>query len=186
MTSGGNYTDSAGQQWVCDEMDFDRGVYVQRVGETTFNGFEGWFVGGTSVSTYRINYKGIAACLRNDVRLICDSYQTISTDAAWADNDYFVSRADVNSALCFRNKDIATVDDWKALLKQNPVTLQYILSTPIETPLPDLNLSALHTHYPNTTVFNDGGAGMEVKYVADTKRYIDKKFDQLAAAIVSN
>lgn len=31
VTSGGNYTDANGQQWICDEVDFERGVYVQRV-----------------------------------------------------------------------------------------------------------------------------------------------------------
>ena len=31
VDSGGNYTDADGQQWVCDEVDFARGVYVQRV-----------------------------------------------------------------------------------------------------------------------------------------------------------
>ena len=31
VTSGGNYTDPQGQQWVCDEVDLERGVLVQRV-----------------------------------------------------------------------------------------------------------------------------------------------------------
>ena len=31
VDTGGNYTDSTGQQWVCDEVDFERGVYVQRI-----------------------------------------------------------------------------------------------------------------------------------------------------------
>lgn len=31
VDTGGNYTDSTGQQWICDEVDFERGVYVQRV-----------------------------------------------------------------------------------------------------------------------------------------------------------
>ena len=31
VTSGGNYTDPQGQQWVCDEVDLERGVMVQRV-----------------------------------------------------------------------------------------------------------------------------------------------------------
>lgn len=31
VTSGGNYTDSTGQQWVCDEVDLERGVKVQRI-----------------------------------------------------------------------------------------------------------------------------------------------------------
>ena len=33
VTSGGNYIDSTGQQWVCDEVDLERGVRVQRVGK---------------------------------------------------------------------------------------------------------------------------------------------------------
>jgi hypothetical protein len=33
VDTGGNYTDSTGQQWVCDEVDFERGVYVQRIGK---------------------------------------------------------------------------------------------------------------------------------------------------------
>lgn len=35
VDSGGNYTDADGQQWVCDEVDFERGVYVQRVQKIT-------------------------------------------------------------------------------------------------------------------------------------------------------
>ena len=36
-TSGGNYTDPQGQQWVCDEVDLARGVKVQRVDKTAFD-----------------------------------------------------------------------------------------------------------------------------------------------------
>lgn len=35
VSSGGNYTDEKGQQWVCDEVDFKKGVYVQRIGKKT-------------------------------------------------------------------------------------------------------------------------------------------------------
>lgn len=35
VDTGGNYTDSTGQQWVCDEVNFERGVYVQRIGKIT-------------------------------------------------------------------------------------------------------------------------------------------------------
>lgn len=37
VTSGGNYTDPTGQQWVCDEVDLERGVKVQRVDKTSFD-----------------------------------------------------------------------------------------------------------------------------------------------------
>ena len=37
VTSGGNYTDSTGQQWVCDEVDLERGVKVQRIDKGVFD-----------------------------------------------------------------------------------------------------------------------------------------------------
>lgn len=37
VTSGGNYTDQNGQQWVCDEVDLERGVKVQRVDKSAFD-----------------------------------------------------------------------------------------------------------------------------------------------------
>ena len=37
VTSGGNYTDPGGQQWVCDEVDLERGVKVQRVDKGAFD-----------------------------------------------------------------------------------------------------------------------------------------------------
>ena len=32
ISSGGNYTDADGQQWICDEVDFEKGVYRKTVG----------------------------------------------------------------------------------------------------------------------------------------------------------
>lgn len=37
VTSGGNYTDPQGQQWICDEVDFGKGVKVQRVDKGAFD-----------------------------------------------------------------------------------------------------------------------------------------------------
>ena len=37
VTSGGNYIDPQGQQWVCDEVDLERGVKVQRVDKAAFD-----------------------------------------------------------------------------------------------------------------------------------------------------
>lgn len=37
VTSGGNYTDPSGQQWVCDEVDLERSVKVQRVDKAAFD-----------------------------------------------------------------------------------------------------------------------------------------------------
>ena len=40
VSKDGNYTDADGQQWVCDEIDLERGKYVQRVAIEKNNG--GW------------------------------------------------------------------------------------------------------------------------------------------------
>lgn len=37
VDSDGNYTDPQGQQWICDEVDLGRGVYVQRVDKGAFD-----------------------------------------------------------------------------------------------------------------------------------------------------
>lgn len=37
VTSGGNYTDQNGQQWVCDEVDLERCVKVQRIDKGAFD-----------------------------------------------------------------------------------------------------------------------------------------------------
>ena len=37
VASDGNYTDKSGQQWICDEVDLERGVKVQRVDKAAFD-----------------------------------------------------------------------------------------------------------------------------------------------------
>lgn len=48
----------------------------------------------------------------------------------------------------------------------------------------DTDLSTVHTYYPNTTVVAD--SDFILTYVADTKNYIDNKFNELATAIVAH
>lgn len=38
VTSGGNYTDENGQQWICDEVDLEKGVRVQRIYKVDVDG----------------------------------------------------------------------------------------------------------------------------------------------------
>lgn len=65
--------------------------------------------------------------------------------------------------------------------------IQYKIKEPIVTNLSAEEVQkilALHTNKPNTTIWNDQDAEMQVIYVADTKSYIDKKFKELSDAIV--
>ena len=80
----------------------------------------------------------------------------------------------------------------KTFSEENPLIVKYELAAPIETSLSDEEIAAykaLHTNYPNTTIYNDEGAYTEVKYVADTKNYVDNKIAnevaKLTAAIIT-
>ena len=67
--------------------------------------------------------------------------------------------------------------------------IQYKIKEPIVTELSSdevQKILALHTNKPNTTIWNDQNAEMQVTYVADTKKYIDDKFEELSEAITTS
>jgi hypothetical protein len=67
-------------------------------------------------------------------------------------------------------------------------TVVYVMDEPIETPLTEAELveyKNYHTNYHNTTIYSDDGAFLNIKYKADTKHYIDNKFNSLEKAILS-
>lgn len=69
----------------------------------------------------------------------------------------------------------------------NDAVLCGVLATPIETPLTAeeiANFKALRTNYPGTTILNDAGAHMAVKYVVDTKKYVDSHLGQSVASVL--
>lgn len=93
------------------------------------------------------------------------------------------SSTDVFYISSSKHTDVAEFKSW---LASNPVTLVYELAEAEETALPQADIDAikaLHSYKPNTIVMNDADAEMDVRYVADAKTYIDKKFEALASAI---
>lgn len=175
VTSGGNYTDSDGQQWICDEVDLERGVYVQRVNRATFDGDEVWAKSGTYSYYTRVPES-------KRVQPMCDKLGKKTDDTSPYVKDG--TTGDGVNAIIVSFGDIGTntLDEFKVLLTQNPLTVQYALTSPIETALSETEIAAyraLHSNYPNTTVLNDSGAHMVVKYAADTKLYIDNKITAL-------
>ena len=173
-TPGGNYTDSDGQQWICDEVDFERGVYVHRTNQITLNGDEVWAKSGTY--SY---YTRVPEAKR--VQPMCDKLGKKTDDTSPYVKDGTTGDGVNAIIVSFGDVEISTLDDFKALLAHNPLTVQYALANPIETALSETEIAAyraLHSNYPNTTVLNDSGAHMVVKYAADTKLYIDNKIKE--------
>ena len=196
VSSGGNYTDENGQQWICDEIDFARGKYVQRVVKIGVDFFKdvvpttdsNWYNEESSCS-YELKAPQ-KPLLDNAFTSLCNVltsykfayfYNQGIVEGVMNEQSYLVVNLD-------KSRGIDTVDKFKAWCNEAGFEVIKFLATPIETDLTAEEIaqySALHTNYPNTTVYNDAGAGMGVKYVADTKLYIDKKFAELSAALLN-
>lgn len=99
----------------------------------------------------------------------------------------------VNGSFYFGKKEtpdnISDKNSMKQWLIDNKVKILFQLEEPIVNELSSEEVQkilALHTNKPNTTIWNDQNADMQVTYVADTKSYIDKKFKELSDAIVAS
>lgn len=166
VTSNGNYTDADGQQWVCDEVDFKKGVYVQRVATETpkakWKNFEEtadvpnrYCISGALVNRYR---DGSTKCLISH-----GIYANWGIAPGWALNSttfYYHPKEDVT-------KEEAKEQILGFINSANPLTFLGQLETPIEKPLTTEQLAtykALRTYSPTTTVANDAEAGMSVGY----------------------
>ncbi len=168
VTSGGNYTDANGQQWICDEIDLARGVYVQRIAVKVFTGKESYvdYIAGAGGVTLTVLHL-------DKTPLICSHLVPGKPTVGWANSGAIVFA--VAAVGC------ATMDEFVAFVteqysKGTPIAIAYVLPAPIETPLSEEEISAyasLHTYRDHTTVSNDAGAYMELEYVMDAKKYID-------------
>lgn len=73
---------------------------------------------------------------------------------------------------------------WMDYLKENPMTVITYVTNPTFEPLPEADQEAirkLKTFYPNTVI--DANCFTKIKYVADTKLYIDKKINEVVSTV---
>lgn len=185
VSSGGNYTDANGQQWICDEMDFARGVKIQRFGSLDMGSLN-WEYRGSS---FRVVLPQDFKFTYGIPNLLCAKYETVFTGyaAVWAEYPDKVVGYRSDGWLMVKDSTYTDAATFKAAM--SGVMLYYELATPVETPIFETDLTAyrtLHTNKPNTTVYTDSNAGLTVAYAADTKTYIDNKFAELAAAVLQN
>lgn len=197
VDSGGNYTDSNGQQWICDEMDFGRGKYVQRVRQFPLNICNPHY--HTSYSSDSYYCFDLINPNNNDTKniykraVLCNAFvakngsnmqhindiEGISTNPETRYSEYIYIR--VKASRLPGGKDAGQFRKW--LIDNNVQIIEQI--NPIETDIPEETMTAyrkLYTNYPTTVIQNDSGAGMEVGYIADTKQFILDQIKALAQA----
>lgn len=165
VDSDGNYTDADGQQWVCDEVDFKRGVYVQRVKEISdisWRLHKGYAADGSELftATNITNGLQIASELNSAYcsKLIRDN-RVLNQNISGFYQSY--------GSVFARIKEVGDLDAFEELMLG--AVILYQLATPVETPIPPEEIAAyaaLRTYSPTTVVSNDAGAWMNVGYKA--------------------
>lgn len=156
-----NYTDSNGQAWICDEIDFARGVHVQRVGIVDLSTLS-W-----TWQTYywRANTVGNMLCYGNSKQapLLAEKYTAINANSA----------STIANVIALANSSYETIPALFIYCNNGSTTetptgkCYYALAEPIETPLDAEILAAyatLHTNAPYTTIYNDANADMKAVY----------------------
>ena len=191
VSSGGNYTDADGQQWVCDEIDFARGKYVRRFKMLEFNGTENWRSHGTNVSKvnrFWLTGTGIRTMKNSSeiIRGLSTHYTAESAERTFLRSTGFSSsvyNANIDGPFLYvydKNHN-TTVEGWKSYLSAQkaagtPVKVVYELETPVETDIPEETIEAyksLTTYAPVTNIMTDStpAAGLSVRYVADPQKH---------------
>lgn len=91
----------------------------------------------------------------------------------------------LNETLCFyTNKTKANITISNIQIEVNNTATDYEDCDCQKVTLANADVNSLHTYYPSTTVIAD--SDVQLSYVADTKHYIDNKFNELATAIVAH
>lgn len=175
VTSGGNYTDSTGRQWVCDEICEQNGVIGVKRNVINYKITGNEYAQLDNPTTIGMRVEKIAKY----------PYTGFCNYAKMEGATTTVSVGISGNWVQIKNFGFNTVAGFKEWVKNNDVYLMYTLKEPTFEPLPEeiqQKFKSLHTYYPTTVVTNSANADMQLDYVADTKLYIDKKIKELVTA----
>ena len=148
---------------VYDEIDLERGVRVQRFGVQVFKGSsdEKW----SKSSSLNGRYVTPIPDAKEYAELLC-THATRNIV-----NDSLINTCAINTVKYFYiNTSFSTLEDWKAHLASNPMTVVYELAEPVETPLSVDELIAfnkLRAYQSGSSLFSD--CDMEVEYFLNNK-----------------
>ena len=190
VTSGGNYTDQQGQQWVCDEVDLERGVKVQRVKVLDIDNAS-LILYGSSNSYWYVS-KSLSDCSLNNTgnkaakAIMCQEFPVVSqSDETKYSYPIVAPYGHTNIVeLRFRAPEAlyATIEDFRQTIVGAKV--YYPLATPIETQLTPAEIAAykaLTAYGPDTVVQAGDGAGIKLDYQRDVNLVVKNLEDAIAS-----
>lgn len=187
VASGGNYTDQNGQQWICDEVDLERGVKVQRVKSVDISSLDKSFWVfrddiDANVSATRYSNKAVII----DFRASAPAMSNILP--AGVGNDVNTFRLVATPLYLYQfnldSSKFPTVESWVEYLEANTVLIIYAPATPIETPLTPAEIAAykaITAYAPDTVVQASDGAGIKLDYQRDVNLVVKNLEDAIAS-----
>lgn len=147
---------------VYDYIDLNKGKIVRNVGVVTFDGSSDEDIRLSppdgSRRVYLYLFRNSILSIEN-INPYCKSnmfkFTNLWTDGVISHNHlFYVSSTNIYVSY----NEITSLNDFKAWLNKNPITVVYQLATPVEEPLPsDLQtlLQSLKTYYPQTNIMFD-------------------------------
>ena len=181
VSSGGNYTDESGMQWVCDEVDLARGVHVQRVTKIKLTSAMGWTKAGKNVDRYFARFGDTYAS-----SALCTHFSAQKSNETVGGMAFDVRNRVI--AFAYAEKGTTTASDFKAFLDANEVYVWAALASPVESALSSAEIAAykaLTTYAPTTVISVSGGAAAETAYQRDINLVISRLESAIAAAATS-
>lgn len=198
VKSGGNYTDSKGQQWACDtiEKNADGGwemvirckkkaAHIKYVTNINNNRQKNALYYGVEIHSF-LDLED------TDTGVLCEKSKFVGADMNLnGDGFTYVPRNGiVVLGLLKTIVPSGNPEDVARYINENNFVFLYPQKVPEIIPIiaPELitKLNALHAYYPTTNLFASDNAGLEVQYLADTKLYIDSKLQSLVAQYQAN
>lgn len=162
------------------------GQLIQRISEEKFK-FKGFSESADCPGRYvKIN------CLKNNYKKSVKGFCNIASYSDWGtpkDNSWIFGITQRHMYLAPPKNENYTLNELNEYLADIEIAIIAQLEEPIVTDLTVeevQKLLVLHTNKPNTTIWNDQNAEMQITYVADTKKYIDDKFEELSEAITTS
>lgn len=189
VTSGGNYTDPQGQQWICDEVDLERGVKVQRIGKRTITPKDIFLKSGLStddVSYFSLNNFFAHTGQTGKKNALMSNYFAAGINQFFKDAEkIFLGGASSNSIyLSVDAQKFPDAETFKQWAVENGLMFLFQLTDMVETPLTAEEIAAykaLTAYAPNTVVQASDGAGIKLDYQRDVNLVIKNLEDAIAS-----
>lgn len=187
VDSGGNWTDEKGQQWICDTIDRETGLWTHKCKSVVLSSAMRWgqeAVPASDGDLYLFTYDITVPVSSNQGKPICNYASYIAKNASGVDDKWSSGKFTVSGSGFFEVRYSGTLDEWKAYIDaaNPPIEVLTFVDEPYTTQLSAEELAALNAlqSYDGTTNIVAPDSMIQASAVADATEYINQ---QIANAI---